>query len=66
MCPNCHAPIPRHWLLCRACTHELPLKLWAVWIGCVGLLHHGKIPESILANARREALAWLRQYGTAI
>lgn len=65
-CPNCTALMPHSFEFCRVCIREIPLKLYALLKGAVGLAHHNYVPASYLDNARAKALSHLKQHSSAI
>lgn len=75
-CRMCGDTIPSHFLVCRVCFSEVPLKLKAQWWGASGHAHarraNGYAPAEIArfeaaeAEARRAIFAHLQQHSSAV
>lgn len=76
VCPVCIAAAPRGWLVCEACSREVPARLHTAW-QCARCLAHAakqnKKPATLIAQleANESAAAdliisHLKQHGTAL
>lgn len=75
-CPNCDGTTPPGWLVCEACSREVPVKLKLAYDTAYGIAHARRAngyPAAEIAYrdeqtrlARKAILSHLKQHSTAI